>query len=160
MDKLDMPGARPDRDSDGGLLPDPAETAGRALGNWIADHPDDSASGGVRVLKDRKTVLVYWKGAVPDGLQSLAAGQPVPVTFKPAPYSRAELTAAVTEVMVNNPDTVSAAGSTPDYTGISVVLSAKAPANALAEVQAKATSSIPIVLRKVGDPKPLIGAHR
>ncbi|WP_157631100.1 hypothetical protein [Kribbella catacumbae] len=55
-------------------------------------------------------------------------------------------------VMDNNPD-VSAAGSEPDYSGISVVLSSKAPANAFAQL--KVTSSVPTALRWVGDPTPL-----
>jgi hypothetical protein len=58
--------------------------AGRALRVWIAAHPDETAAGGVRML-DRKAVVVYWKGNVPTGLQNLAAAQPVPVTFQPAP---------------------------------------------------------------------------
>lgn len=136
-------------------LPTAAETVGRALGNWIHDHRDDPGAGGVRVLEDRKTVLVYWKGAVPPGLHQLAASQAVPVTFKPAAYSRAELTAASIAVMDNNPGVVSAAGSEPDYSGISVVVSAKAPANAFAQV--KATSTVPITLRWIGDPTPLDG---
>jgi hypothetical protein len=122
------------------------------LGNWIADHRDDPGAGGVRVLKDRKTVLVYWKGTAPAGLQQLAASQAVPVTFQPAAYSRAELTAAVIAVMDNNPD-VSAGGSEPDYSGISVVVSSKAPANAFAQI--KATSNVPVTLRWIGDPTPL-----
>ena len=153
MDRDEVPRARSSPDSDGKSLPTAAEAAGRALGNWIADHRDDAGAGGVRVLKDRKTVLVYWKGAVPAGLQRLAASQAVPVTFQPAAYSRAELTAAVIAVM-DNPD-VSAAGSEPDYSGISVVVSSKAPANAFAKV--KATSSIPVALRWIGDPTPLDG---
>jgi hypothetical protein len=155
VDRYDVPGARSGRDPDAESLPTAAETAGRALGNWIAGHRDDPGAGGVRVLKDRKTVLVYWKGAVPAGLQRLAASQAVPVTFQPAAYSRAELTAAAIAVMDNNPGVVSAAGSEPDYSGISVVVSAKAPANAFAQV--KATSSVPVALRWIGDPTPLDG---
>jgi hypothetical protein len=34
-----------------------AQKAGRALADWIAEHHDRS-SGGVRVLKDRTTVVV------------------------------------------------------------------------------------------------------
>jgi hypothetical protein len=47
-------------------IPTVAETVGRTLAEWIADHPDDQVSGGVRVLKDRKTLLVY--GRVPPRL--------------------------------------------------------------------------------------------
>jgi hypothetical protein len=124
------------------------------LADWIADHPGASGAGGVRVLEDRKTVLVYWKGTAPAGLRWLAACLPVRVTFQPAAYSRAELTAAVMAVMDNNPD-VSAAGSEPDYSGISVVVSSKAPVNAFAQL--KATGSVPTALRWVGDPVPLDG---
>lgn len=152
MERYDALGSRSSRDSDAGLRLTLAENAGRNLAEWIADHRDDPGAGGVRVLKDRKTVLVYWKGAVPAGLQRLAASQAVPVTFQPAAYSRAELTAAVIAVMDTNPD-VSAAGSEPDYSGISVVVSSKAPANAFAQV--KATSSVPVALRWIGDPTPL-----
>jgi hypothetical protein len=152
MDKFDLPGARSSRDPDPMSLPTAAETAGQALGNWIADHQDDPGACGVRVLKDRETVLVYWKGAVPAGLQRLAARQAMPVTFQSAAYSRAELTAAVIAVMDSSPD-VSAAGSEPDYSGISVVLSARAPAGAFAQV--KATSGVPVALRWIGDPVPL-----
>lgn len=87
---------------DTGWPPTAAEQAGRALADWIADHHDRS-SGGVWVLKDRTTVAVYWKGAVPAGLRRLAARQPVPVTFKPAPYSLDELNAAIDAVIANNP---------------------------------------------------------
>ncbi|GAA1579527.1 hypothetical protein GCM10009789_36600 [Kribbella sancticallisti] len=146
----------PDADSgpgiDPALCPTWAEKAGCKLGEWIAEHPDHGGAGGVRVLKDRKTVLVYWKGSVPAGLRSLAARLPVQVTFERAAYSRAELTAAVLAVMDHNPD-VSAAGSEPDYSGISVVLSSKAKADAFAHV--KATSSVPVALRWIGDPTPL-----
>jgi hypothetical protein len=153
MEKRDTPGARPNRESAAELLPpNPIYEAGRALSAWIADHPGDPAAGGVRILKDHNTVLVYWKGTVPPGLQSLAARQPVPVTFQPAAYSSAELAAAVHAVMVNNPD-VASAGFLSDYSGIKVTLSSKAPPNALAAV--KASSTIPIVLRGIGDPKPL-----
>lgn len=155
MDRYDAPGAWSSRDPDAGPHLTRAEAAGRALGAWIAAHRDDPGAGGVRVLKDRKTVLVYWKGAVPAGLQRLAASQAVPVTFQPAAYSRAELTAAAIAVMDNNPDLVSAAGSEPDYSGISVVISSKAPANAFAHV--KATTSVPVTLRWIGDPTPLDG---
>jgi hypothetical protein len=58
-------------------------------------------------------------------------------------------------VILNSDGMVSAAGSTPEYSAISVLLSAKAPPDALAQV--KATSSIPIILRGTGDPKPLDG---
>jgi hypothetical protein len=85
VDRYDAPGARSGRDPDAESLPTAAETAGRALGNWIAGHRDDPGAGGVRVLKDRKTVLVYWKGAVPAGLQRLAASLAVPVAFQPLP---------------------------------------------------------------------------
>jgi hypothetical protein len=155
MDRYAAPGAGSCRDPDADSLPTAAETVGRALGNWIHDHRDEPGAGGVRVLKDRKAVLVYWKGAVPDGLQRLAASQAVPVTFQPAAYSRAELTAAVIAMMDTNPAVVSAGGSEPDYSGISVVVSAKAPTNAFAQV--KATSRVPITLRWIGDPTPLDG---
>jgi hypothetical protein len=139
------------RDFDAGVRRTRAENAGRKLAEWIADHSDNPAAGGVRVLKDRKTVLVYWKGTAPAALRWLAARQPVSVTFEQAAYSRAELTAAAKAVM-NNPH-VSAAGGEPDYSGISVVLSAKAPANAFDKV--KATSTVPTTLRWIGDPVPL-----
>jgi hypothetical protein len=139
------------RDFDVGLRRTRAEKAGHRLAEWIADHSDNPAACGVRVLTDRKTVLVYWKGTVPAGLRWLAARQPVAVKFHQAAYSRAELSAAVSAVM-NNPH-VSAAGSEPDYSGISVVLSAKAPADAFDQV--KATSTVPTTLRWIGDPVPL-----
>jgi hypothetical protein len=152
MERYDALGSRSSRDSHAGLRPTRAEKAGRKLAEWIADHPDDSGAGGVRVLKDRKTVLVYWKETAPAGLRWLAARLPVRVTFEQAAYSRAELTAAVIAVMDNNPD-VSAAGSEPDYSGISVVVSSKASANAFTQI--KATSSVPTALRWIGDPTPL-----
>ena len=145
------PAAESGRDFDVGLQRTRAEKTGRKLAEWIAKHPDDRTAGGVRVLKDRRSVLVYWKGTAPAGLRLLAARQPVSVTFQQAAYSRAELTAAVAAVM-KNPD-VSAAGSESDYSGISVVLSAKAPANAFARI--KATSTVPTTLRWIGDPVPL-----
>lgn len=153
MEKRDTPGARPNRESDAERPPsDLSFKVGRTLSAWIADHPGDPAAGGVRILKDHNTILVYWKGTVPPGLQSLADRQPVPVTFQAAAYSSAELAAAVHAVMVNNPD-VASAGFLSDYSGIQVTLSFKAPPNALAAVEA--SSSVPIVLRGIGDPKPL-----
>ncbi|MER7245597.1 hypothetical protein [Kribbella sp. NPDC000426] len=56
------------------------------------------------------------------------------MTFKQVAYSRAELTAAVAAVM-NHPE-VSAAGHEPDDSGLSVVLSSKAPTDAFAHVEA------------------------
>ncbi|WP_344215461.1 hypothetical protein [Kribbella sancticallisti] len=75
------------------------------------------------------------------------------MTFQAAAYSAAELGAAVHETMVNNNPAVSSAAPLPDYSGIQITLSSKAPPNTL--VQAKASSTIPIVLRGVNDPKPL-----
>ncbi|WP_410790413.1 hypothetical protein [Kribbella sp. C-35] len=133
-----------------------SQAAGRALADWIAEHPGEPGEGGVRILKDRTTVVVYWKGAVPTGLQSLAADQPVAVTFKPAPYSRAELNAAMDAVVANNaPGIVTVVGSEPDYSSISIALSSKAPANAFDQVRSKAATAIPITLRGIIDPKPL-----
>ena len=158
MGKPEVPGARRDRDSGIDLTAQEvaSQAAGRALADWIAEHPGEPGEGGVRILKDRTTVLVYWKGAVPAGLKSLAADQPVPVTFKPAPYSRAELNAAMDAVIANNPPgIITVAGSEPDYSGISIALSSKAPANAFDQVKAKTATGIPIGLRGIIDPKPL-----
>ncbi|HET6738692.1 MAG TPA: hypothetical protein VFH76_07155 [Kribbella sp.] len=157
MEQHDVADAWQNRDSDAELPPQEtaAQAAGRALANWIAEHPGDSGEGGVRILKDRTTVLVYWKGTVPAGLKSLAAAQSVPVTFEPAPYSRAELNKAMDAVTANNYGIVSAIGSEPDYSGISIALSSKAPPNAFDQVKATATTGIPITLRGIIDPKPL-----
>jgi hypothetical protein len=132
------------------------QAASQALADWIGEHPGEPGEGGVRILKDRTTVLVYWKGAVPAGLQSLAAKQPVPVTFKTAPYSRVELNAAMDAVIANTtPGIVTVVGSEPDYSGITVALSSHAPPNAFDQVRSKAGTAIPITLRGIIDPKPL-----
>jgi hypothetical protein len=133
-----------------------AQKAGRALADWTAEHHDRS-SGGVWVLKDRTTVVVYWKGTVPAGLRRLAARQPVPVTFRPAPYSLDELNAAIDAVIANNPGIVSAIGSEPDRSAISVALFSTAPPDAFALLKARAGTSIPIVFRGFIDPVPLGG---
>lgn len=130
-----------------------AQNAGRALAGWIHEHHARSA-GGVWVLKDRPTVVVYWKGTVPANLRSLAARQPVPVTFKPAPYSLDELNAAMDAVIANNPGIVSAIGSEPDRSAISVALFSTAPPEAFAQLRARAGTSVPIVFRGIIDPIP------
>jgi hypothetical protein len=152
MDQRENPDAGSMHYSDGEILSDTAHFAVRVLSGWIADHPDESSAGGVRILKDHCTVYVYWKEAVPAGLQSLAARQPIPITFQPAAYSAAELAAAVHAVMVDNPG-LSSAGFLSDYSGIQVTLSSKAPPDAL--TAAKASCSVPMVLRGIGDPRPL-----
>lgn len=140
------------RDSGGEVLSGAVEGAVRVLSGWIAGHSDESGAGGVRILRDLSTVWVYWKGAVPADLRSLAARQPIPITFQAAAYSSAELAAAVHAVMGDNPG-LSSAGFLSDYSGIQVTLSSKAPPNTLAK--AEASCSVPIVLRGIGDPRPL-----
>ncbi|MFI5696472.1 hypothetical protein ACIA58_31745 [Kribbella sp. NPDC051586] len=127
--------------------------AADVLGTWIADHPNDAAAGGVRILPDHKTIAVYWKGSAPAALQTLAASLAVPVTFKVAAYSRAELLAAAQAFASANLDTIGAVGRAPDFSGLSVLISAKAPPGTFTQLKAK--SGIPLILRGTGDPTPL-----
>ncbi|MEU4288812.1 hypothetical protein AB0E63_11360 [Kribbella sp. NPDC026596] len=156
MAKGEIPDATEGGYPNPGWPPTVAEEAGRALADWIAEHYDRS-SGSVWVLKDRTTVVVHWRGTVPVGLRSLAARQPVPVAFKPAPYSLDELNAAIDAVIANNPGIVSAIGSEPDRSAISVALFSTAPPDAFAQLKARAGTSIPIVFRGLIDPIPLGG---
>ena len=133
-----------------------AQKVGRALAGWIDEHHDRSSSG-VRVLRDRTTVVVYWKGTVPAGLRSLAARQPVPVTFTPVPYSLDELNTAIDAVIANNPGIVSVIGSEPDRSAVSVALFSTAPPDAFAQLKARAGTNVPIVFRGIIDPIPLGG---
>jgi hypothetical protein len=70
--------------------PTQSQTTASTLADWIRTQFGDSA-GGVGVLRDRKTVVVYWKGPPPAALRRLADDQPAPVTFQPAAFSLGEL---------------------------------------------------------------------
>jgi hypothetical protein len=136
-------------------LPTQAETAAQALSAWIAENPS-ADMGGLRVLRDHQTVVVYWKGTAPADLRSLAARQPVPVTFRVAAYSREELMPVAKSLVSNNRDIVDSAGPSSDYCGVGVRLKSTAPSTALAEM--RAASSVPIVFEGFGDSIPLGGS--
>lgn len=155
MQRHDRPGDRLSRDSATELPLEElaAQTAGHAMADWIAEHPGEPGKGGVRILKDRTTVLVYWKGTVPADLLGLAADQALQVTFKPAPYSRAELKRSDGHRHRNNTGIVTVIASEPDYSSIVIGLTSKAPPNAIDEV--KTATDIPIKLRGIVAPKPL-----
>lgn len=130
------------------LVPTPELTALRAVGDWIAKNPSPNA-GGAKIADDRKSVIVSWKGTVPPGLNALAASQPVPVTFRVAAYSSDELAAVAKSLVTDNPGVVTSAAESPDYSGVVVWLSSKAPPTALANL--KARSTVPI-FREPGHP--------
>ncbi|WP_020393428.1 hypothetical protein [Kribbella catacumbae] len=137
------------------LVPTPELTALRAVGDWIAKNPNPNA-GGAKIADDRKSVTVSWKGIAPPGLQALAASQPVPVTFRVAAYSSDELAAVAKSLVTDNPGVVTSAGESPDYSGVVVWLSSKAPPTALANL--KARSTVQIVSSWTEDPGSLGGA--
>lgn len=134
------------------LLPTPGATAADALSEWITENPHPNA-GGIEIVRDQMSVLVYWKGTPPAALQELADRQAVPVTFKVADYSVDELIPIVKQLVSDNRDIVDSAGPSRDYSGISVTLRSKAPANALSQMRAKA--GVPVVSDGVGDSVPL-----
>jgi hypothetical protein len=136
------------------LLPKPADTAVGALAAWIRQNPHSNA-GGIRLLRDPNIVEVYWKGTAPPGLQSLAANQPVTVTFKAAAYSNAELESVAKAMGTKFKGIVAAAGPMPDYSGVGVTLKSTAPSTALADI--KAAHTVPIILEGTGDPVPAAG---
>jgi len=74
------------------------------------------------ILPERKTIVVYWKGSVPAGLQSLADGQPVSVSFRMADFSEIELMAAARSLVSDNLDIVASAGPSQDCAGVGVKL--------------------------------------
>ncbi|MEV6272935.1 hypothetical protein AB0L64_37600 [Kribbella sp. NPDC051936] len=129
-------------------VPTPEDEAAGAVMQWLHENPRPNA-GSVRILEDRKTVVVYWKGDPPAELQEFVAGQQVPVTIRKAAYSRAELVAASRELMVANRGVVSSAGPNDDFSGVGITLSSKAPPAALAAVRAQ--SAVPIEFRGVRD---------
>ncbi|MGW6197001.1 hypothetical protein ACWF0M_12715 [Kribbella sp. NPDC055110] len=133
----------------GELLPTPEETTAQALMQWLSLNPNTSV-GGVRILDDHKTVVVYWKGSPPPALQDFASTLPVPVTSRGAAYSKDELVAAGHEVMRENPEVTSAAPSR-DYSGVTITLSSKTAAPATTLTTIRAQSAVPIVLRGIED---------
>jgi hypothetical protein len=88
-------------------------------------------------------------------LKKLAGAQAVPVIFKLAAYSLEELIPVVKQLVSDNRGIVDSAGPSSDYSGISVTLRSKAPANALTQLRAQTT--IPIVSDGIGDSVPLSG---
>jgi hypothetical protein len=132
----------------GEVQPTPEEDAAQAVMEWLTENPDTNA-GSVRILDDHKTVVVYWKGDPPTGLQQSAASQPVPVTIRQAIYSRAELVAAAKSLMAANKGVLTSAGPNHDFSGVGITLSSKAPPTALAAVRAQ--SAVPIEFRGVLD---------
>ena len=136
-------------------LPTVAEIVGDALSGWIAEHPNVNACG-VAIQRDREAVAVYWKGTPPSELQSLAAAQPVPVSFYSATYSLADLDPVARQVLADHRDVVSSTGPNHGYSGISVTLWSTAPVDAtMAELNAE--SDVPIFFWMVADPVDLTG---
>jgi hypothetical protein len=115
---------------------------------WLTENPDTNA-GGVCILRDHKTVVVYWKGDPPADLQRFVAGQPVPVAIRKATYSRAELVAAARFLLEANKGVISSAGPNDDFSGVGISLSSKAPETALEALRAQC--EVPIEFRGVRD---------
>jgi hypothetical protein len=145
-------GVKVPKDPEGPVLgevqPTAAEDAADAVMRWLTENPDTNA-GSVRILDDRKTVVVYWKGDPPTELQQVVASQSVPVTIRQATYSRAELVAAARSLMEANKGVISSAGPNHDFSGVGITLSSKAPETALAALRAQ--SAVPIEFRGVQD---------
>ncbi|WUJ67701.1 hypothetical protein OG809_21595 [Kribbella soli] len=137
------------------LMPTPASTAAHTVGDWISENPNANA-GGVVILRDPEAVAVYWKGPPPPELQSLAAAQPMPVTFHAATYSLADLDPVARQVLADHRDVVSSTGPNHDYSGISVSLWSTAPVEAtMAKLNAE--SDVPIFFWMIADPVDLTG---
>jgi hypothetical protein len=120
------------------------------LSGWIAQSPNVNV-GGVRLLRDRNAVVVYWKGTPPAELQSLAAAQRIPVIFHATTYSLADLDLVARQLMTDHGDTVSSTGPNRDYSGVSVTLWSTAPVAAtMTRLNAEAT--VPITFWKFADP--------
>ncbi len=134
-------------------MPTPTEEASRTLAVWIGEHLGPDYECGVAITRDGQGVVVYLRGTPPAGLQSLAAEQPVPVTFHRAAYSLQELDPIARSVVADNPGVVSSAGPSRDYSGVGVTLWSKAPPTALAKLRAK--YPVPIVFEGYADPVPL-----
>ncbi|RZT26485.1 hypothetical protein EV649_0230 [Kribbella sp. VKM Ac-2569] len=125
----------------GEVQPTPEDEAAQAVRQWLDDNPMPNA-GSVCLLRDHKTVVVYWKGDPPAELQQFVARQPVPVTIRNATYSRAELVAAARSLMEANKGVLSSAGPNHDFSGVRITFWSTAPQTALAAVRAQ--SVIPI----------------
>ncbi|WP_327640796.1 hypothetical protein OHB24_21105 [Kribbella sp. NBC_00482] len=130
------------------------ETAAQALMALLEENPSASR-GGVAVAEDRKSVVVYWKGDPPASVKSFAAGQPVPVVFRGAAYSQAELMAAAWSLLEENKGVVTSAGPSSDYSGVAIGLSSKVPAPEAAVAALKAHAAVPIEFIGIEDIKPL-----
>ena len=132
----------------GEVEPTPEEDAAQAVMQWLTGNPDTNA-GSVCILRDHKTVVVYWKGDPPADLQRFVAGQPVPVAIRKATYSRAELVAAARSLLEANKGVISSAGPNDDFSGVGISLSSNAPETALEALRAQ--SEVPIEFRGVRD---------
>ncbi|GAA3600981.1 hypothetical protein GCM10022235_86170 [Kribbella ginsengisoli] len=132
----------------GEILPTPADEAAQAVMGWLVEHPSTDA-GTVRILRDRETVVVYWKGAPPAELKQVVASQVVPVAIRNAVYSRTELVAAAWALMRANRGVVNSAGPNSDFTAVGFTIRPDAPESAVEAV--RAGSAVPVEFRGVED---------
>lgn len=132
------------------LMPTPLTIAADVLCAWIAQHPNANV-GGVALPRDGNIIKVYWKGAPPPELQTLAAAQPMPVIFHAAAYSAADLDPVARQLMTDHGDTVSSTGPSHDYSGVSVTLRPTAPA-AATMAKLNAESPVPVIFWRFDDP--------
>ncbi len=107
--------------------------------------------GGTWIDDDGKTVRLYWKGAVPDEMETLLAdvrADGTPVAVIAARYSAAELMAEASRIADLKPaqvDGVQITGAGPrnDYSGLDVRI---AKAEDLSRARQRITSKIPLLL--------------
>ncbi|MEV4263550.1 hypothetical protein [Kribbella sp. NPDC049584] len=118
----------------------PAQKAGQDLADWTSQHPSRNMAS-VAPSDDGKGLVVYWKGTVPPGLQTLAASQPVPVTFRSAAYSGPELSDLGESLLETDPNLASTWAKS-DYSALMVRTKPNAPSNTVTTLRTK--TSVPI----------------
>jgi hypothetical protein len=115
----------------------------------LASERAMSALGGTRIDDDGKTVRLYWKGLVPEELESLLANvraDGIAVEVIRARYSASELVAEARRIASLRPAEVdgvqvTGAGAREDYSGLDVTISRDED---LAKARQRIGSNIPL----------------
>jgi hypothetical protein len=99
-----------------------------------------------------RELRVYWNGAVPASVRSLAANLGVPVSIQPAAFSHRELVAAA-QKLASTDSRVAEVAPKADGSGLDVTVTSTA--HAAGTVDALATSAIPLTIKTGQKPQSL-----
>jgi hypothetical protein len=100
-----------------------------------------------------RELRVYWHGAVPRKLRTLAAGLDVPVAFRPAQFPHSQLVHQARRLAAD--PRVAAVAPTADGSGLAATVAASMPVTARAALQAATT--VPVTITVGDGPQPGAG---